>query len=297
MQQTWDIKKLLDWTTGYLRDKGIETARLDAEILLSHVLGLRRLELYLKFDRPLRATELAQFKKLIRRRADQEPVAYIVGKKEFWSREFSVSPAVLIPRPDTEVLVEAVLERFKIVQGPGSRVQGVEEAEIVGFEFGPGSGNIAVTLLAEMAGLKMKAVDASPKAIETAKKNAELHGVAERLTLYCSTTLGRGPWTLEKYDFIVSNPPYCQSSEWERLPTTVRDYEPRRALNGGKDGLRFYRVLTPWAAGHLKEGGFLAVEIGQEQGAAVTALFEEVGFKRVAVKKDYGGLDRVVMGW
>jgi len=284
MAESWDIKKLLDWSTEYFQDKGIESARLDAELLLAYLLKLKRLDLYLQFERSLNKQELADYKALIKRRVNNEPVAYMIGKKEFWSRDFFVSPAVLVPRPDTEVLVEVVLDEIK--KGLGGRDKG-----LVGFEFGIGSGNIAVTLLMEVQKLSMVAIEASENAIEVARKNMEFHGVMERLALSHAQTLDS---ISGQFDFIVSNPPYIKHSELKELPETVKNYEPIEALDGGEDGLKYYRVLTGWASGHLNDQGLLAVEIDEDQGATVKRLFKEAGFQNVHIKKDYGGLDRVV---
>ena len=248
----------------------MELPRLDAELLLSHLLEIRRLDLYLQFERPLSSAELADYKALIKRRVNNEPVACIIGKKEFWSRDFIVSPAVLIPRPDTEVLVEVVLDFIKSSE---------KNEELSGFEFGIGSGNIAITLLAELPKSNITAIETSVEAIDIAKKNADFHGVSDRLEI-TSHELGD---TGDKYNFIVSNPPYIPTSEINELPPSVKDYEPHEALDGGEGGLKFYRVLTPWASAHLKEGGFYAVEIGEEQGDAVKEIFEGEGFKDVRV--------------
>jgi len=299
MEEKWDIKKLLNWSTEYFQGKGIESSRLDAEILLSHLLHVRRLDLYLQFERPLHKKELADYKALIKRRVNNEPVAYIVGKKEFWSRDFVVTRDVLIPRPDTEVLVEVVLDELKsYIQKEKGR--GKKE-EIFGFEVGVGSGNIAVTILSELKDVEISAIEKSEKAVKVASQNANLHGVQDRLQItqedifdYTNT---KHETQNHSYDFIISNPPYCRTGEIQKLPATVRDFEPVDALDGGEDGLKYYRVLTEWSWNHLKENGFLAVEIGEDQGEVVLKMFQDAGFSGVKIKKDYGGLDRVVWGF
>lgn len=284
MSETWTLQKMLQWCAGYFADKGIQSARLDAEILLGHVLNLPRLQLYVQFDRPLTASELTAFKDLVKRRSRHEPTAYIVGKKEFWSREFEVTPAVLIPRPDTEVLVETALKNLK------------GKVEPRGFEMGLGSGCVAVTLLAEIPDLLMTAVEISPDAAAVARKNAERHGVTDRLTAFETDFLNGNFRDETPYDFIVSNPPYVAGSELATLPETVRDFEPRHALVAEKNGLAFYEKLAAFAGTNLRPGGFIAVEIGETQGEAVSGLLRDAGLEGVSVAKDYARLDRVVTG-
>lgn len=284
MTEIWTITKILNWCAEYFRSKGIESARLDAEILLSHTLKLTRMQLYLNFDRPLDAAELASFKDLVKRRARFEPVAYMTGEKEFWSRSFYVEPGVLIPRPDTEVLIEMVLDRLKVHGG-----------DLRGFELGTGSGAIAVTLLAEMLALRMTAVEISEIATKVTLENAKRHGVTDRLDLMREDFAAWMKVQQEmQFDFIVSNPPYVAKGEFSTLPPDVRDFEPHEALDGGDDGLNFYRILATFAKHSLKPNGFITVEIGDTQALAVADLFRTAGFLEITVKKDYAGLDRVV---
>lgn len=289
MTEIWTIAKMLDWCAEYFRFKDITSARLDAELLLAHVLNLPRLQLYMQFDRPLTAGELATFKEFVKRRSRFEPVAYITGKKEFWSREFLVKTGVLVPRPDTEVLIEAILEQLKLRSN----------TELTGFEMGTGSGAIAVTLLAELPHLKMTAVENSPVACEVTLANAGKHGVAVRLNLINTdfteySQLSTHDSSL-KIDFIISNPPYVAEHEFAMLPLDVRDHEPAAALLGGVDGLDYYRLLAPFARRVLAIGGFIAVEIGETQGLAVSEIFIDAGLSEITVKKDYAGMDRVVV--
>lgn len=291
LPSVWTLASLLSWCTRYFQDKALESPRLDAELLLAHSLGLRRLDLYLKFDQPLKPQELANFKTLLKRRVAHEPVAYIIGKKEFWSRDFEVTRDVLIPRPDTETLIECVLDPLKRRRGepPCSPVN------FSGFEIGVGSGIIAVTLLAECPNLHMTALDISEAAIAVAQKNAQRHGVSDRLQLINADFLipNSELQTPNIFDFIVSNPPYIPSHEIENLPASVKDFEPRMALNGGMDGLDFFRALVSFSQDHLKPDGFLAVEIAENQGESVVEIFRDAGFT-THLKKDHAGLDRVV---
>ncbi|MBF0107513.1 MAG: peptide chain release factor N(5)-glutamine methyltransferase [Deltaproteobacteria bacterium] len=284
----WNIKKLLNWSIDYLKDREFETPRLDAEILLAYSLGIRRLDLYLQFERPLQSQELSLYKTLIKRRVNHEPVAYIVGKKEFWSRDFFVTPDVLIPRPDTEILIEVILKNFR-----------ENKSEISGFEMGLGSGALAITLLSEMPLLKMTAVEISPKAVEIAHRNAAYHGISGRLNLIAEDFLKYSrdnPNNGSAFDFVCTNPPYCKSSCLSTLPRSVKDYEPVSALDGGENGLKYYPEIITFAKRHLKPGGLLVTEIGEDQGAAVIKLFKDYGFDNTYIKRDYNGLDRVVGG-
>jgi len=277
----WTVKKILDWSTEYFQAKGFESPRLESEILLAHSLGMKRLDLYLQFDRPLEAGELADYKALIKRRTGNEPSAYIVGKKEFWSRDFEVTKDVLIPRPDTETLIQTVLDEIK-----------EKDREMKAFEMGLGSGVIAITLALELKNLTVDAVEVSASAAEIARKNADKHGVIERIKIteadFLTTDEGN-------YDFIVSNPPYIRKKEITELESTVKDYEPTGALDGGESGLKYYKPLAEFAKRHLNAGGFIAIEIGEDQGKDVENIFKETGFKNVEIRKDLSCHDRVLV--
>lgn len=302
--KTWTITRLLDTTQKFLADKGSDSPRLDAEILLSHVLQMPRLNLYLNFDRPLMDTELDSYRKLIKRRVAHEPVAYITGQKEFYSRVFSVTREVLIPRPETEILVDTVLKHLNTSPSPlggEGRGEGGHGADLHGLEVGPGSGCIAVTLLCEQVNLKMTAVEISPKAAEIAKANAQKYQVEDRLQIVVTDFLN-DDWKSKladpenKFDFLVSNPPYATTDEIKTLMPDVKDHEPHLALDGGKDGLTFYRLIAARALELVKKNGFVAVEIGETQGQDVTEIFTAQGLDKTSVIHDYARLDRVVLG-
>lgn len=287
MTEPWTITALLDTTQKFLAGKDCDSPRLDAELLLAHSLKMPRLHLYLNFDRPLTVPELDNYRMLVKRRAAHEPVAYITGQKEFYSRPFKVSKDVLIPRPETEILVETVLKKLK-------------SADIHGLEIGLGSGCIAITLLCECSELKMTAIEISPTAAEIARKNAEKLNVAERLNIVIEDFLQNdltSQWSPDTkiFDFIVSNPPYVASKEITALMPDVRDHEPHSALDGGEDGLNFYRVIATRTKMLLKAQGFTAVEIGETQGQAVSEIFAGRGLKNNTVIKDYAGRDRVIL--
>jgi len=279
--EVWTIGSILKWTGQYFAEKGVESPRLDAEVLLSHVLGKERIYLYVHFDEPLQAEELAQYKDMIKKRVARMPVAYIIGYKEFMGLEFAVSPAVLIPRPDTEILVEAVIERLK-------------EKESVNFvDIGTGSGAIVLSLLANLPQAVGSTVDISETAIVVAKGNAEKFGVSDRVRFFHGDVYS--PVKDQLFDAIISNPPYIPDADIEGLQPEVK-CEPHGALAGGADGLDFYRKLVREGVSLLKPGGFMAFEVGIHQASAVAKLAEEFSeLGKVDIIKDYGGIERVVM--
>lgn len=279
MAEVWTVLKVLQWTAGYFRERGIEGGRLDAELLLSDTLKLDRVGLYLNYDRPLSALELETFRAAVGRRAKREPLQYIRGEAEFWSLPFTVSPAVLIPRPDTEVLVEEALKR---ISGT-CRV----------LDVGTGSGAIAIAIADERPEAKVEAVDLSPEALTVARGNAERNGVADRVALRQGDLR---QLTGADYDLVVSNPPYIPSADLAGLMPEVREFEPLLALDGGKDGLYAYRLLAAQAATLLKPGGWLLLEVGIGQAEAVAGLLQTAGLVEIFTRADYAGVARVVGG-
>lgn len=279
MAETWTVLRLLKWTAEYFAGKGIEHGRLDAELLLADTLKLNRVGLYLNYDRPLSAEELTAFRKQVERRARREPLAYILGRCEFWSLPFRVTPAVLIPRPDTEVLVEEALKRLP----PQGRV----------LDVGLGSGAIAVAIAHARDDVRVEGIDLSPEALAVARENAVANGVAERIAFRQGDlfTLAGGP-----YELIVSNPPYIAVGEMPTLMPEVRDFEPSLALVAGADGLDCYRALAPAAWSQLSVGGWLLVEVGADQAKVVSELFAAAGFCECFTVRDLAGIERVVGG-
>ena len=265
-------------STRYLADHGVEAARLEAELLSAHSLGLRRLDLYLQHDRPLREAELAPIRALLRRRAAGEPVAHLVGEREFYGRAFTVSAAVLIPRPETELLVERVVAWAR-----------AENAPVRICDAGTGSGCIAVSLACELPTAELVATDASPEAAAVAGANARRHGVGDRVRVevgaWGEPLRGLGP-----FDVLVSNPPYVTSAELAELPRDVRDHEPVLALDGGPDGLHAYRELAGGVVPLVRPGGLVALEVDPRRAAAVAALLPG----EVAIRPDLAGRDRLV---
>ena len=279
---------MLDLLTSahrYLRDKGIASARLDAELLLGHSLGLDRVGLFCAFDRPVRDDEQRSLHAFVRRRASGEPVAYITGKRDFWTLTLEITPGVLIPRPDTEVLVERALAFLRALPGARPRV----------FDIGTGSGAIALALAAELPHLDVVALDASQQACACASSNARRLDLAGRVCVvrgrFPDDRLREAP-----FDLIVSNPPYIARGAVEDLAPDIRDFEPREALDGGEDGLDAYRCWIPQCASLLLPGGALMLETGHGQAEAVSALIEATGeFSGMEIVRDYAGCDRVVM--
>jgi len=285
-QATWTILDLIRWTTGYFEEKGVSEPRASAEILLAHVLGLSRLELYLKHDQPLTPEELARFKALIVRRRLGEPVAYLTGHKEFWSLDFLVAPGVLIPRPETEVLVEAVVDAARKGLPPDLPPRGLE--------VGVGSGAVVVALAKELPALTWVGVDISRTALEVARENARRHGVAGRL-YFLRGDLFSGIKPGPRFALVVANLPYVPRGEWEQLPKEIKDYEPPEALLGGEDGLALLRPLIAQAPGYLTAGGWLALEVGAGQADQVLQLIKETGaFTEMEAWRDYQRIRRIV---
>jgi release factor glutamine methyltransferase len=280
----WTIKDVLEWTADFFKSKGIQTARLDAEVLLGHCLGMDRLALYLKFDRPLRAEERARYRELVRRRSAREPVALITGKKEFWSFSFRIAPGILIPRPDTEILVEAVLEEIRDQSCP--RI----------LEIGTGSGAVAVSLARERPDAFVVATDLDFAAVSVAALNAREAGVNATVRFVnCDLFYGVKPSVL--FDVICSNPPYIPRADIPTLEPEITKFEPILALDGGTDGLDVIRKLVREAPCVLKPEGSLILEIGEGQDRDVRDIMGTLGpLHDVGVRKDLAGKIRVVMG-
>lgn len=251
-QQTWTIGALLDWTARHLATKGAEYPRLDAEVLLAHALQCRRIDLYTRYQETASEEVRSRFRDLIRQRLEGCPVAYLVGRKEFFSLTFEVTSAVLIPRPESEFVV---LECLRLARD-------LAEPRIL--DIGTGSGNLAVTVAHQHPRAQVTAVDKSPEALAVAARNAARHGVADRVRFLSGDLFAPIPKDA-RFDFILSNPPYIAHEDLERLPGGVRHYEPLLALDGGPDGFAVFDRLVAEAANCLVEGGYLIVEIGAPQ--------------------------------
>lgn len=287
----WTPLKLLNWTSQYLSEKGISSTRLEAELLLAHSLNLQRIQLYTQFDRPLNDKELANFKVLLKRRAEREPLAYILEKKEFYSLDFIVSKDVLIPRPETELLIEKVFKQYP--PHPTLLLQQEKDASLKIIDIGTGSGCIAITLAKHLPQAKITALDISEAALNIAKKNAEKHQVENQIefihTDFLSST---SDIQNSKFDIIVSNPPYIASHEIQTLEPELH-FEPPRALDGGIDGLDFYKKILPWAFKHIDPKGHLFLEIGYNQKEQLRELAKNSGFNTYQIFKDLQEIDRI----
>ena len=269
----------LERAAAFLAARGVESARLEAEVLLADALGSDRGRLYL--ERVVSDPVRLRFAELLDRRGRREPLQHLRGRQEFFSRDFVVDPCVLIPRPETERLIEIVLGRLRPIQRP--RI----------LDVGTGSGVIAVTLALELPSAQVFATEVSVAALEVAKENARRLGVRERIE-FRSGDLAL-PFAGERFDLVVSNPPYVPSEEIAGLSPEVRDHEPRVALDGGPDGLELYRRLAACVDEVLAERGWLAVEIGFGQGDAVRRMFSQSGTTAVEVERDLAGIERVVV--
>jgi release factor glutamine methyltransferase len=278
----WTVLEVLEWTAGAFKTAGIDSPRLTAEVLLAVGLDCGRLDLYLNYDRPLSEDERAVYRELVRRRLDREPTAYIVGQRAFWTIELAVGPGVLIPRPETEGLVEAALAHLAVAGRDAPRL----------LDMCTGSGAVALALAAEGPGARVTAVDLSPQALAWAKKNAVSLGLADRVDLVAADLFSAvGPGT--RFEVITINPPYVSGDEWDGLAPEIRDHEPRQALVAGPTGLEVVGRVAAEAARHLTPGGLAVCEIGHGQADEAAALFEAF-FGRVEVGRDLSGTPRLI---
>ncbi len=281
-ENIWTPLKLLDWTTTKFADAGFDCARLDAQVLLAEALACDRVSLYTQFDKPLGKPELDRFRSFVRRRLNNEPVAYIIGKKEFWSRTFAVSPAVLIPRPDTEVLIEVCQEILP------------KQKDITIVDVGTGSGIIAITLALSFPQAKVYAVDLSPGALSVAKKNAERHGLIDRIAFHQGDLLSAIAPDVQ-FELVTANLPYVSIPEYGQVPLEVKS-EPETALVAGPDGMDCIRQLVLQTPQWLVKGGAIVLEHGVSQKLAVQAELKD-RFFNVETRQDIEKRPRVTYGY
>jgi len=279
LTEVWTVLKVLQWTTEHLAQKGVDNGRLDAELLLADTLKVDRVGLYLNYDKPLSPEELKRYREQVKRRAGREPLQYILGYCEFWSLPLQVSPAVLIPRPDTEVLVEEALKHAQ----PAATV----------LDVGTGSGAIALALASELPQGRVTGLDQSELALQVAELNSRALGLHERVKLITGDLFALPE---DRWQLIVSNPPYIPVDALPGLMPEVARYEPALALAGGVDGLDCYRALARQASARLVAGGWLLVEVGVDQAEPVKQLFAEAGLMEIYSRDDYAGIPRVVGG-
>jgi release factor glutamine methyltransferase len=282
--EIWTIRRVVAWATEDLKKRGMSSPRLDVELLLGRVLSLDRVRLLIEADRPLDKAELARYREMHQRRRAGEPVAYLLGEREFYGRLFRVDPRVLIPRPDTETLVEVALERTRSLS-LSARV----------LDLCTGSGCVAITLARERPTTRVLGADISPDALAVAAENALRLGAVTldliQSDLFSSLSPGR-----DRFDLITANPPYIAEPELSTLQVDIRSFEPQLALNGGPDGLALIRQIVAEAPRFLDPGGVLAIEVAVGQAEVVRQLFEAGGLGEITTRRDYGGHERVISG-
>ena len=278
----WTVQRILEWTSGFLKQKGIESPRLESELLLAHARKCPRIRLYTDFTTLLTDEERSVMRELVQRRAKREPLAYIVGNREFYGRGFEISAGVLIPRPETETLIDVCLECIP------------KESPREILEVGFGSGCIAVTIAKQRPQCSVMATDISAIAMEIASRNVSKHGVSGRVTLLAGDTLEPLKNCGRQFDGLVSNPPYIRDDERIGLQPEVGLHEPAEALFAGKDGLDIVRRIVAQAPALMKPAAFIALELDPSQCAAVSLLLNAAGFQATTTRRDLSGNERVV---
>jgi release factor glutamine methyltransferase len=282
--EAWTIARVLTWAAKDFKERGLDSPRLEAEMLLADALGTNRMQLILDAMRPLEKSELGAYRALLRRRREHEPVAYILGEREFYGLSFKVDSRVLIPRPDTESLVEAALERSDARDLHGALL-----------DLCTGSGCVALAFAKQRPTWTVWASDRSADALAVAQDNALRLGCATSVR-FVESDLFESVADHERFEVITANPPYIPTSDCETLMRDVRDHEPRMALDGGGDGFDIIRRLVPEALKRLASGGILAIEVGDDQADGAVRIFEESGFADVRRHQDYRAVNRVVSG-
>jgi release factor glutamine methyltransferase len=286
-EKVWTVIDLIKWGTGYLTDKGFDEARLTVELLLSETLGLKRFDLYVKHDQPLKRGELDKFKVLLKRRLSHEPVQYIIGKTNFYSIDLKVDRRALIPRPETEILAETIIDHCRTYLSQREHVRILD--------VGTGSGCLAIAVAKFVKNSSVTAIDRSDVALELAKENAASTGTSEKIEFVRSDFLAlEENGFKESFDILISNPPYVPEKELATLSEDVREFEPVDALSDGSDGLTFFRKISEMAPVLLRDGGWVFVETGFDQAQKVSALFADQGGTELLVKKDLSNIERVV---
>ncbi|MFH1542345.1 MAG: peptide chain release factor N(5)-glutamine methyltransferase [bacterium] len=291
MSETWTIQRLLNWTTEHFKSNNLESARLETEILLAHALDLQRIQLYANFNREVQPHHLAIFRSYVERRLKNEPLAYIVGFQPFLGLDFEVNNHVLIPRPETEQLVELAIERVK-----GSSLF-TESPNPLILDIGTGSGCIAVSLAKYLPNAHVIGIDISEQALEIAKRNAVKHGVQDRCQFVVKNMLEKNVAETFRFphDLIISNPPYIRSADIETLEPNVKDWEPKQALDGGADGLDYIRALFHLIPKGLNPKGLIMFEFGIGQAKEILNLSQGI-FKETKIVKDLAGIERIFVG-
>ena len=298
-EKNWTIKETLSWAEEYLQSHGVPDCKAEAEYLLSHLLNCKRSGLYLNHDKAIAIDEFQRFMGWLNRRIAREPSQYIIGEQEFWGLEFKITRDVLIPRPETEILVEEAVKtiydlRFTIYDCSfENRKPKIENPVLL--DLCTGSGCIAITLAKEIPQSTVYAVDVSEKAMDVARENAERHGVADKIHFLKGDLFEPLNGVDITFDLIVSNPPYISKKTMKELQPEIRDYEPQTALCGGDDGLDFYRRIIAEAPNYLTKRGHLILEMGYGQAEEIKKLIKQnKTFEHIDIKKDFAGIDRVI---
>ena len=276
------VIEAINLSTEFLEKKEIESPRINAELLLAHALNCKRLDLYLSYDRPLNEDEVKLYREFIRRRIKSEPLQYIIGKVEFYGIEFNVNPSVLIPRQETEILVETIINSVN------------KDGSLKILDVGVGSGNISISLAKHLPYSKITATDISEQALETAKANAEMNNVLEKINFIKHDILSHN--LNDEFDIVVSNPPYISGEEFPQLKDELKVYEPQNALTDFSDGLNYYRIISSKAKEFVKSKGKIFFEVGQGQAEDVKRILAENNFNEISIVKDYLKIDRVISG-
>ncbi|NOX19110.1 MAG: peptide chain release factor N(5)-glutamine methyltransferase [Chlorobi bacterium] len=279
------IIESINLSEKYLKERGISEPRINAEIMLAEILSCKRLDLYLRFDRPLKEDERLKYREFLSRRGNNEPLQYILNKTEFYGLEFYVDENVLIPRPDTEILVEEIIERFSEIK-----------TEIKILDVGTGSGNIAVALAKNIPSAKIAAIDVSEKALQIAERNAEANQTAGVDFKLVDIFNSSGEIETHNFDVIVSNPPYISKNNLEELEKEVKEREPLNALTDGGNGLSFYERICEIGKTALNENGLLFFEIEKDAEEKIGSIMQNHGYKEIETKKDFAGITRIIWG-
>ncbi len=278
------VLESINLSTEYLKNKGIESPRINAELILAHILKLKRLELYLSFDRPLKEDEIVLYRQFLKRRSEFEPLQYILGTVNFFGLDLKISPSVLIPRPETELLTEEIINEFK------------SQDFIKILDIGTGSGNIAITLAKFIPNSIIIATDISGEAIDIAIENAISNDVSDKIKFIVNDIFSSEKLPENNFDIIVSNPPYITSEDFKNLNKELKDYEPKVALTDSSNGLSFYDIISSKCDIYLKKGGKLFFELGQGHSENVHDIMKKNHFINISVKKDYQNIDRIIRG-
>ncbi len=278
------VLESLKLSTTFLENKGIESARMNAELLLSHILNCGRMDLYLRYNQPLNSFETTTYREYISRRGNFEPYQYIVGEVEFYGLKFFVNKNVLIPRQETEILIDTILQKYP------------KDAELKILDIGTGSGNIPITLALNLPNSKIISVDVSDKALKVAEKNRELHDLKSRVGFINTDILENDlAKYVDTFDIVVSNPPYVNNKEFPTLQKEITDFEPDIAVTDFSDGLKFYREISNKSMKLLKNSGMLFFEVGQEQADDVKTIMKKNGLSKIEIVKDLSEIERVVI--